>query len=82
MSREPTKQTSADDASVQRAEQSLPEAKRSTADDIAATQPMKVGRTSNRGWPFFSIRLFELDSETFMQRCPDQRRHDNDSGLG
>ena len=36
MSREPTRQTSADAASTRQADQSLPEAKRSTADDIAA----------------------------------------------
>jgi hypothetical protein len=27
-------------------------------------------------------RNFVLDSETFMQPCPDQGRHDNGSGLG
>ena len=27
-------------------------------------------------------RLFDLDSETFMQRCPDQGRHNSRSGPG
>ena len=29
----------------------------------------------------FIVSNFELDSETFMQRCPDQRRQDSRSGL-
>ena len=74
MSREPTKQTSADAAaSTRQADQSLPEAKRSTADDIAAfvekAQAMSPFAAGHRGRLVFALDATMSRQPTWDMAC-------------
>jgi hypothetical protein len=73
LSREPTKQTPADAASTRQADQSLPEAKRSTADDIAAfvekAQAMSPFATGQRGRLVFALDATMSRQPTWDMAC-------------
>ena len=73
MSREPTRQTSADAASTRQADQSLPEAKRSTADDIAAfvekAHAMSPFAAGSRGRLVFALDATMSRQPTWDMAC-------------
>ena len=73
MSREPTKQTPADSTSERQADPSLPEAKRSTADDIAAfvekARTMSPFATGSRGRLVFALDATMSRQPTWDMAC-------------
>ena len=73
MSREPTKQTPADAASTRQADQSLPQSKRSTADDIAAfveqARSMSPFAAGSRGRLVFALDATMSRQPTWDMAC-------------
>jgi len=73
LSREPTKQTPADAASTRQADQSLPQSKRSTADDIAAfveqARSMSPFAAGSRGRLVFALDATMSRQPTWDMAC-------------